>query len=127
MYKVTNVFVEIVNLVHDFLLNISSSIGLKLTDKELHFYVLGILGILIILVTHAIFKIFAKWSIYAISFVHTFTLLSIIVLVIEIEQKATGRGNMELGDIVFGLKGFFIFLLFIGNNQIPHSFFEKNI
>ncbi len=44
----------------------------------------------------------------AISFIYTFTVLVVFVFAIEIEQKLTGRGNMEFQDIVEGLWGFIV-------------------
>jgi len=79
---------------------------LNLTDKELHFWVIGAVGMIIFLLTDAFFKRIAQWGISAISFVYTFTVLLVIAFGLEIQQDLTGRGNMEFKDIVYGLWGF---------------------
>lgn len=109
MVEVINIFVGFLNNLHDLIVDIAKVLGLKVTDKGLHFWFIGILGIFIFFITNALFKKLAKWSISAISFVYTFTVLVIIVLGLEIEQKITGRGNMEFADIVAGLWGFLAF------------------
>ncbi|EKN71335.1 small membrane protein [Neobacillus bataviensis LMG 21833] len=110
MEKIIELIALIVNNIHDFILALTSWFGYQFSDKDLHFWVIGIIGIVIFLFTQFIFKIIAKWSITAISFIYTFTVLLVIVFAIEIEQKITGRGNMEFKDIVVGLYGFLLFL-----------------
>ena len=109
MKDVIKVIVEIVNEVHDLLMDFTRIMGWNLTDKDLHLWVFGILGILIFLVVQAVFKILSNWSITSISFLYTFTVLVVIVFAIEIQQKITGRGNMEFLDAIIGLWGFLIF------------------
>jgi len=109
MKEIIKIIAEIVNEVHDLLLDFTNLMGWNLTDKDLHFWVIGILGIFIFLVVRVVFKMLSEWSIAAISFVYTFTVLVVIVFAIEIQQKLTGRGNMEFLDAVIGLWGFLIF------------------
>jgi hypothetical protein len=80
--------------------------GYNLNDKELHFIVIAIAGIIIFACVHLAFKFISKYSITAISFIYTFTVLVVIVFAIEIQQKITGSGAMEFADIVYGLYGF---------------------
>ena len=80
--------------------------GLGLTDKELHFWLIGLIGMAIFVVTDVIFRYVGRWHISVISFIYTFTVLLVIVFGLEIEQKVTGRGSMEFGDVVAGLWGF---------------------
>jgi hypothetical protein len=107
MTEIIKLIVQVVNNFHDLLIKITNSLGFTLTDKELHFWLIGLIGILLFAVTQIVFKIFSKWSITAISFIYTFTILIIIVFAIEIQQKITGRGNMEFADIAAGIYGFF--------------------
>lgn len=109
MKEIIKIIAELVNGIHDFILEISGGVGLNLSDKDLHLWVIGILGIFTFFIVQAIFRLLAKWSITAISFVYTFTVLVVIVFAIEIQQKITGRGNMEFLDAVIGLWGFIIF------------------
>lgn len=111
MVGVIKLFMEIINDIHDTLIHKASGTGYNFTDKQLHFIIIGIIGIVIFLVTQTIFKKLAKHSITAISFIYTFTVLLVIVFGIEIEQKITKRGNMEFGDIVAGIYGFMYFFI----------------
>ena len=61
------------------------------------------------------FKYLVRYSLTAISFIYTFTVLVVLVFAIEIGQKLTGRGNMEFQDIVEGLWGFLVaFAIYLG-------------
>jgi hypothetical protein len=100
---------EIINTLHDLIFAITERAGWNLTDKDLHLWVFGIVGILAFLVVNIVFKYLAQYSITAISFIYTFTILLVIVFAIEIQQKITGRGNMEFHDAVISLWGFILF------------------
>lgn len=105
---------SLVNYLHDKLILLTRSLGFQLNDKQLHFWVVGLIGILFFLVVNKIFERIARYSIRLISFIYTFTVLVIVVFAIEIEQKITGHGNMEFLDIVQGLWGFLIaFFLYL--------------
>lgn len=97
----------IVNEFHDWVFVFGSSyFKMGFTDKNLHFWFTGVLGMLLYLFTDHVFKKLAKWSVSAISFVYTMTVLLVLALGLEIEQKITGRGDMEFQDIVYGVWGF---------------------
>ncbi len=98
----------IINYFHDKLIWLTKFLGLSLNDKQLHFLVIGIIGILLFGLVHKLFKYLVKYSLTAISFIYTFTVLVVFVFAIEIGQKVTGRGNMEFQDIVEGLWGFLV-------------------
>ncbi|OCA88280.1 hypothetical protein A8F94_10810 [Bacillus sp. FJAT-27225] len=100
---------EIVNGIHDIINSYALGAGWELTDKDLHLYVFGILGIFSFLIVHLVFKTLAKYSITAISFIYTFTVMLVIVFSIEIQQKITGRGEMDFNDAVISLWGFLLF------------------
>ena len=105
---------SIINNIHDFIVYILSAMGIDLTDKGLHFWTIGVIGIVLFLVADNVFKRLAKWSVSAISFVFTFLFLTVLVFGLEIEQKITGRGNMEFSDIVSGLWGFIaLFMVYL--------------
>lgn len=106
MGQVLRVIASILNNVHDFIIYISNNLGFNLTDKELHFWIVGSIGIIIFFIADIIFKHLAKWSISFITFIFTLTVLMVFVFGLEIEQKITGRGNMEFSDIVSGIWGF---------------------
>ncbi|HEX7063911.1 MAG TPA: hypothetical protein VF199_02495 [Bacillales bacterium] len=111
MKHVIELLAKIVNEIHDMLIYLSGALGFGLTDKQLHFWVIGFIGIFSFFVVHLIFKWLAQWSITVISFIYTLTVLVIFVFAVEIQQKITGRGNMEFQDAVISLWGFIAFFL----------------
>lgn len=98
----------IINYFHDNLILLTKFLGLSLNDKQLHFLVIGFLGIILFVLVDRVFKFLVRYSLTAISFIYTFTVLVVFVFAIEIGQKVTGRGNMEFQDIVEGLWGFLV-------------------
>lgn len=100
---------EVVNALHDLIGSSTKTVGLELTDKDLHLWVFGIVGLCSFLFVHFIFRMLAKYSVTSISFIYTFTLMVILVFAIEIQQKITGRGKMEFDDAVVSLWGFLLF------------------
>jgi hypothetical protein len=82
-----------INMIHDYIVFKSHSY-LNFTDKQLHFILMGIIGMTIFLVVLPIFKYLAKKSITAIGFIYSFTCLVVITFVIEIGQKVTSSGHM---------------------------------
>ncbi|EGW37865.1 hypothetical protein [Desulfosporosinus sp. OT] len=115
MNSALKVITGIVNYFHDKLILSTHYMGLNLSDKQLHFLVIGFLGIVLFLLVHKLFQYLIRYSLTAISFIYTFTVLVVIVFAIEIEQKITGRGHMEFQDILEGLWGFLVaFLIYVG-------------
>ncbi|WP_173915556.1 hypothetical protein [Halobacillus sp. Marseille-Q1614] len=118
MREVILILAEIVNIFHELIWGISNSLGLNLTDKELHFWVIGILGIIGLLFVDLVFHAISKWSITAISFLFTFAVVLVFVFAVEIQQRNTGAGNMEFADAAYSILGFLafciVYLLFKG-------------
>ncbi|MCY7748017.1 hypothetical protein MOB18_02650 [Bacillus inaquosorum] len=112
MKELAIIITEMVNQFHDACISLCGMFGIHLTDKEMHFWVIGIFGIFFFGVTHAVFTWLSKWSMTALSFIYTVTVIIVIVFAIEIQQKVTGRGNMEFLDATEGLKGFLVFFMF---------------
>ena len=108
MERTIKVLANFVNNLHDLIIQITSLFKLDLTDKSLHFWVIGLIGMFVFLVSDVLFKLISKFSITIISFIYTFTVLVVLVFGLEIEQKITGRGSMEFSDIVSGLWGFIV-------------------
>ncbi|ASK62437.1 hypothetical protein CFK37_09850 [Virgibacillus phasianinus] len=100
----------IINNIHDTLIDM---FGLQMTDKELHFWIIGIIGIITFFFVYVCFKIIEamKWSITILSFIYTFTVMVVLVFAIELQQAVTNRGNMEFADAVMGLWGFLVFFM----------------
>jgi MFS family permease len=102
---------SLVNEIHD---QISLRIGIQMTDKELHFWVIGLVGIAFFLLVYPVFKWIDKFKFKTtiLAFIYTFTVMVVLVFAIEIQQAITNRGQMEFSDAVIGLWGFIV-LFFI--------------
>ncbi len=114
MVEILKLTAKFINDLHDKVLDIVSIAGYQLNDKQLHFIFMALIGIIIFAFTQIIFKKLSKYSITAISFIYTLTVMVVIVFAIEIQQKITNRGNMEFADIAYGLYGFlYIFFVYL--------------
>lgn len=109
MTRLLRLLTAFINDLHDLIVDSVHLMGFGLTDKQLHFWLFGMFGMFVFIVCDIVFKKLAKWSISAISFIYTFTVLVVAVLAIEIEQKVTQSGKMEFADITAGLSGFLVF------------------
>ena len=99
--------IDIITAVHSSVMSWNDSVEYSFTDKELHFLVIGVLGMAMIFVVHAVVLWLAKNNhLMTISFIYVFTAIVVITFAIEIGQKATGTGHMEFADIAAGLIGF---------------------
>ncbi len=105
---------EIIASLHERLMALNDARGWALSDKMLHFYVIGILGLALVLVIHPLFKYLADNDhVMVITWLYVFTVIIVLTFAIEIGQQISGSGAMEFADIVFGIGGFLlIFLLF---------------
>ena len=114
--------VELVARVHNYLLHMNDAYEYNFSDKELHFLIIGGLGMAMIFVVHPIFKWLAKNNhVMIISWIYVFTLIIVITFAIEIGQRITNTGNMEFADIMFGVLGFIgMFLVFSAARGIYH-------
>ena len=106
--------IRIVAGLHEQLMSVNDARGWALSDKMLHFYVIGILGMALVLVIHPIFKHLAEnGHVMVITWLYVFTVIIVLTFAIEIGQKISGTGAMEFTDIVFGIGGFLLlFLIF---------------
>lgn len=118
LYKV----VELIARIHNRLLQLNDAYEYNFTDKELHFLIIGALGMGMVFVVYPIFKWLARNNhIMVISWIYVFTLIIVITFAIEIGQRATHTGQMEFADIVFGVMGFILmFLVFSAFRGIYH-------
>lgn len=114
--------VEMIAKVHGWLLKLNDAYEYNFSDKELHFLMIGALGMAMIFVIHPIFKWLVKHNhIMVISWFYVFTLIIVITFAIEIGQRVTHTGVMEFADIVFGVFGFFcMFFVFSVIRGIYH-------
>lgn len=115
MSSALKLITNIMNYFHDTLVLLTRHLGLSFNDKQLHFLVIGLLGIVLFISVNKFFKYLVRYSLTAISFIYTFTVLVVLVFAIEIGQKVTGHGHMEFQDIVEGLWGFLVaFAIYLG-------------
>ena len=113
LYKIVGAIARI----HERIMALNNKYEYNLSDKTLHFLVIGALGILLVFIIHPIFKWLARHGhTIVITWIYVFTVMVVITFAIEIGQKITNTGVMEFADIMYGLVGFiymyFIFLLF---------------
>ena len=105
--------------IHNYILSLNDAYEKNFTDKQLHFLVIGILGMLILMVIYPLFKLLSENHILAIAFIYVFTVIVVITFAIEIGQKISGSGTMDFADIVFGIAGFLLmFVIFAVIRQI---------
>lgn len=93
--------------IHNYILRLNDAYEYNFTDKELHFLVIGVLGMVLIFAIYPVFKWLANRNhIMTITFIYVCTLIIVITFAIEIGQKVTHSGNMEFADIMTGVLGF---------------------
>lgn len=110
LYKI----VECIAYFHNLILGINDSYEYGLSDKELHFLVIGIIGMGMIFLIYPVFKWLARRGhVMVITWIYVFTMILVLTFAIEIGQKVTNTGAMEFADIVFGIVGFVLmFIIF---------------
>lgn len=108
MEKMLYGIVEIVTKIHNGIMTWNDSFETVMTDKELHFWVIGILGMLMLFVIFPLFKMLSRKHVLVIAWIYVFTLMLVITFAIEIGQGITHTGTMDFDDIVFGLVGFMV-------------------
>ena len=114
--------VSVIAQIHDSIMHLNDAFEMNFTDKELHFLIIGLLGIGMLLVIYPLFRYLAKHNQeMVIAWIYVTTVIIVITFAIEIGQKITGTGNMEFADIMFGLVGYFVrFLIFMLIRGIFH-------
>ena len=107
--------VDSIARIHDLILHLNDSFEWYFNDKQLHFLVIGLMGVGMYFITHWVFRKLAKKSISLIAWVYTLTVMVVITFAIEIGQGITGTGSMEFQDIAMGLWGVIVMgLLYTG-------------
>jgi len=115
--------IEYISKFHSLFMRLNDKYEYHFSDKELHFLIIGILGMGFIFVIYPVFKWLAKRDhIMTITWIYVFTLIIVITFAIEIGQKVTGTGVMEFADIAFGVVGFlFMYIIFAVLRAIWHG------
>ena len=93
--------------IHNYVMQLNDAYEMDFSDKELHFLVIGLLGLAMIFVVYPLFKFLAKHDHeMVIAWIYVFTVIIVITFAIEIGQKISGTGHMEFADIAYGILGF---------------------
>lgn len=107
MKKLLYTLMGMIAWAHDRILALNDGFPAALSDKQLHFLVIGVLGMLLFFLIHPIFKaLIRRGHETVISWFYVFTLVIVITFAIEIGQGVTHTGTLEFADIVFGVVGF---------------------
>ena len=101
--------VGLVAKLHNYIMRLNDRYEYRFSDKELHFLVIGVLGMGLVFIIYPVFKWLARTHHeMVITWIYVFTMLLVITFAIEIGQKITHTGNMEFTDIMFGIVGFLL-------------------
>ena len=99
--------VEMVAKIHNQIMQLNNTFETNFTDKDLHFLVIGLLGVGMLMLVFPLFRYLARGGHeMTIAFIYVFTVILVITFAIEIGQKISGTGQMEFGDIAYGIVGF---------------------
>ena len=101
-------------VIHDMIMTWNDSFETVFSDKELHFLVIGVLGMGMLFVIYPLFKLLSENHVLVIAWIYVFTVIIVIAFAIEIGQGITGTGTMDFDDIVAGVAGFMaMFIVFV--------------
>ena len=76
--------VELLAKIHSYLLRLNDAYEYNFSDKELHFLVIGILGMMFIFVVYPVFKWLAKHDhVMVIAWIYVFTLIIVITFAVR--------------------------------------------
>lgn len=92
---------------HNYLLGLNDAYEYNFSDKQLHFLVIGCIGMVVLLITYPVFRLLAKHKMYlTITGIYSFTVIIVLTFAIEIGQRLSHTGTMEFADIMYGVLGF---------------------
>ena len=122
MRELLYLIVEIIAVIHNKIMSLNDAWEYSFTDKELHFLIIGIIGMLMVFMVYPVFKWLANHNaIMTMTWIYVFTLVIVLTFAIEIGQKVSQTGVMEFADIMFGLVGFIVmFSVFAVIRQLFH-------
>ena len=93
---------------HSYILSLNDAYEKNFSDKELHFLVIGLIGMALVLVIYPLFKILSRNHVLVIVCIYVFSLILVLTFAIEIGQWYSGSGTMDFDDVVFGVVGFLL-------------------
>ncbi len=122
MSSILTYLVKIIAIIHNHIMTLNDANEIVLSDKQLHFLVIGVLGMGMFFVLYPIVKyLVEKKMIIFLSWIYVFSAIIVITFSIEIGQKVTHTGNMEFADIAYGVLGFLsLFAIFLAIRGLYH-------
>ncbi len=105
------ILVRMIAALHDAIMTWNDSCETVLSDKELHFIVIGLIGMGMLFIIYPLFKLLSENHVLVIAWIYVFTVIIVIVFAIEIGQGLTGTGTMDFDDVVAGVAGFMVMFL----------------
>ena len=94
--------------VHDTIMLYNDSTAEPFSDKQLHFLVIGFFSLLMLILLYPFFLFLVRHScVGIITWLFGFLFIVFTCFSIEFGQQLTNTGKMELGDIAYGVMGFF--------------------
>jgi len=119
------VIVKMIAVIHDMIMTWNDSFETVFSDKELHFLVIGFLGMGMLFVIYPLFKLLSENHVLVIAWIYVFTVIIVIVFAIEIGHGITGTGTMDFDDIVAGVAGFMaMFIAFVVARAVVKGVFR---
>lgn len=104
---------------HNYFLKLNDAYEYHFSDKQLHFLVIGCIGMLVVLITYPIFRTLAKHKLFlTITGIYAFTVVIVLTFAIEIGQRFSNTGTMEFADIMYGVMGFLAMFLAVAIAKI---------
>ena len=108
MARYLRMLVAWVSRAHNYILSLNDRFEYSFSDKELHFLVIGAIGLALILLVYPVFRLLANHNrVLAITWIYVLTVLLVLTFAIEVGQRVTGRGTMDFADVMAGMGGFF--------------------
>jgi len=99
--------VGIVARIHNAIMQLNNAYEMDFSDKQMHFLVIGLLGMGMLFVVYPLFRFLARRNgEMVIAWIYVFTVIVGLTFAIEIGQKISGTGHMEFADIAYGIVGF---------------------
>ena len=108
MESILEALVVLIAKSHSYILSLNDAYEKNFTDKQLHFLVIGLIGLAMVLVIYPLFKALSQNHVLIIVFIYVFTLILVLTFAIEIGQWYSGSGTMDLDDVIFGIVGFLL-------------------
>ena len=98
-------FVKTAARIHDRITGYRDDNSFDVNDKQLHFIVFMIFTLVLFFAVQGVFRLIAGKMVTAIAWIYTVTLDVGIMFAVEVGQGLTRTGDMELGDVVYGMWG----------------------